>query len=382
MKKTLFTLILAILLSCNAFGQQPWNYASLQEACLDDAWLVLPPDSVRLAVDRAARQTVAYNVSYHISGPYKWLGRNYIRLQNDNIDFRIPEDVATQLLPYMVSHRYWRERYANWTNWSFIDMNQVTTFLDVDTSDRRYGHFSPMGWHGYTFQPSEEWPVVFTVTTNTGQRQTLTLRAMERLAKWGAFNTYEEMNARMLHEAAMQRRAEERADSLKRQIDSLADIATRAARQADSILIAMQGDSLAAIAEQNRLEVERAKQRMNRDEIFIMNIKPAHSEYMFGLEYNFYNCFPKTITKIEITVTPYNDRSRVQEDKFHRSVRTVRCMGPIRPGSPAQYLFDELFWDDSGRIKFMRTTSITLHFTDGTTRSFNGYNQIMKHTLK
>ena len=81
-------------------------------------------------------------------------------------------------------------------------------------------------------------------------------------------------------------------------------------------------------------------------------------------------------------MTPYNDRSRVQEDKFHRSVRTVRCMGPIRPESPAQYLFDELFWDDKGRIKYMRTTSITFHFTDGTTKSYNGYNQIMKHSLK
>lgn len=362
--------------------QQPWNYATLDEACLDDAWVVLPPDSVRLAVEQAAHQPVAYNVSYHVSGPYRWLGRNYIRFQNDKSDFRIPETVAARLLPYMVSHSYWRERYANWTNWTFVDMNQVTTFLNVDTTDRRYGHFSPLGWHGYLFQPSEEWPVIFTVMTNTGERQTLTLRAMERLAKWGAFNTYEEMRARIRHEEEMQRRAEARADSLRREIDSLADIAIRAARQADSILVAMQGDSLAAVAEQNRAEVERAKQRMNRDEIFIMNIKPARSEYMFGLEYNFYNCFQKTISKIEITVTPYNDRSRVQEDKFHRSVRTVRCMGPIRPGSPAQYLFDELFWDDGGRIKYMRTTSITLHFTDGTTLSYNGYNKIMKHTLK
>lgn len=362
--------------------QQPWNFTSLDEACRDDAWLVLPPDSIRLAVERSAKRAVEYNTSYHISGPYRTLTGRWVRFQNDDADFRVAEEVAALLLPYMVSHRYWSERYRGWTNWTFVDMNQVTTLVDVDTADHRYGHFSPLGWHGYTFQPSEEWPVVFTISTNTGQRQTLTLRAMERLAKWGAFNTYDEMKARMRREEEQQRREAARANLLQREIDSLAGIAQWAGRQADSLLVELQDDSLAAVAEQNRAEVERAKARMNRDEIFIMNIKPAHSEYMFGLEYNFYNCFQKTITKIEITVTPYNDRSRVQEDKFHRSVRTVRCMGPIRPESPAQYLFDELFWDDKGRIKYMRTTSITFHFTDGTTKSYNGYNQIMKHSLK
>ena len=102
---------------------------------------------------------------------------------------------------------------------------------------------------------------------------------------------------------------------------------------------------------------------------------------MFGLEFNFYNCFQKTITKIEITVTPVNANGQVQRDQFNRDVRTIRCMGPIRPESPAQYIFDELFWDDKGRIKYMRVTSVTFHFTDGTRKNFYGYNQILKHIL-
>ena len=130
-----------------------------------------------------------------------------------------------------------------------------------------------------------------------------------------------------------------------------------------------------------RDQVMRTKKRMNRDEIFIMSLQPARSDYMFGLEFNLYNCFKKTISKIEITVAPYNSRDRVQEDKFHRTVRTVRCMGPIAPGEPAQYTFDELFWDDSGKIRYMKVTSITFHFPDGTSRSFNGYPTVMKHSL-
>ena len=29
----------------------------------------------------------------------------------------------------------------------------------------------------------------------------------------------------------------------------------------------------------------------------------------------------------------------------------------------------------------MRVTDITFHFSDGTTRNYNGYNNIMKHAL-
>lgn len=363
-------------------AQQPWNFATIEEACLDDAYLIRPPDSLRAKVQKACGGKADFNVSYHVSGPYKSFGRRTVRFQNADADFRIPVALAEELLPYMVSHSYWRSRFDTWSTWTFIDMTQVTTLIEVDTTDRRYDNYSPLSWQGYSFQPSEEWPVCFTVVTNTGTPQTLTLRAMERLAKWGAFNTYAQWLERDKRDRERRLREEARADSLQRQIDSLAGIGRWASRQADSLVIALQNDSLAAVAEQNRAEVEQAKARMNRNEIFLMNIKPARSEYMFGLEYNFYNCFQKTITKIEITITPYNDRGRIQEDKFHRSVRTVRCMGPIRPGSPAPYLFDELFWDERGRIKYMRTTNVTFHFTDGTTRSFSGYNEVMKHCLK
>ena len=121
---------------------------------------------------------------------------------------------------------------------------------------------------------------------------------------------------------------------------------------------------------------------MNRDEIFILSVNTARSDYMFGLEFNLYNCFKKTVTKVEITVVPVNDRGQVQPDKFNRKTRSVRGMGPIYPGSPAQFVFDELFWNDRGRIKFMRVTSVVFHFTDGTTRSFVGYDRILKHTLR
>ena len=147
----------------------------------------------------------------------------------------------------------------------------------------------------------------------------------------------------------------------------------------EAVLIA---DSIAFADDQQRQNIENTKRRMQREQIFILNIKNARSQYMFGLEMNLYNCFNKTISMLEFNVAPYNARGRLQEDKFHRTVRTMRCMGPIEPGHPAQYIFDELFWDDRSRIKYMRVNSITFYFTDGTSRSFNGYDKILKHSLR
>lgn len=382
MKKLLILIALSALGSA-LHAQQPWNIDRLQDACLQDAYFIEPPAALKAELESAAGMRPLYNTVYHISGPYKSWGRDYIRFQcAAGVDFRLPEDVAVKMLPHLVSCSYWRQRFVQLLQWSHVDMAAISGLLEVDTLDDRYGRYSVIRWLDYSFQPSEQWPVTFTVMTNTHQPQLLSLHALERLAEWGAFATdadqlVYERNKEQLRQNAADRRAD-----LQRRLDSLSSISDWAERHADSLVLVLQRDSLSVANEQMQAEVERAKERMNRDEIFIMNIKPARSDYMFGVELNLYNCYDKTISKIELTVTPYNDRGQVQADKFQRTVRTVRCMGPIHPGSPAQYLFDELFWNDRGRIKYMRVTGITFHFTDGSHRSFSGYNQILKHSLK
>ena len=349
---------------------------------MDDAYLIMPPGDLHKLVSQAAGSTDIYNRSYHLSGPYIVKGKPYIRFQNREQDFRLPEAVAVQLLPHLVSHGYWRERYSKLMQWVFVDMEQLGGLLEADTTDHTYGRYSTLAWLRYDFQPSEETPVYFTVAVGGGNSQHLSLRAVERLAEWGAFASQADWRLYEAQHNDIKRQQEERQEALQHQIDSLANIIPMIERQADSIVTAMQSDSIAQVEADTRMEVERTKVRMNRQELFFMSIRPARSDYMFGLEFNLYNCFSKTISKIEITVTPYNDRGRVQEDRFHRSVRTVRCMGPIRPGAPAQYVFDELFWSEKNNIKYMRVTDITFHFTDGTTRNYNGYANIMKHCLK
>ena len=364
-----------------AAAQHPWNFATLDEACRSEAFLVDPPAELRSRLVEATGGSVRFNADYHLSGPYSRWGRKYIRLQNDTVDVRLEEGLAQELLPYLVSHSYWQQRFRSLLRWAYVDMDLCQGFLDVDTTNRTFGRYSAIQWLGYDFRPSEQWPVEFTLATNTRQPQQVTLRAVDRLAEWAAFATqasqleYERNRSTLVREDSARRHA------LQAELDSLNDISLTAARTADSIAVEMMQDSLADAQAQLKEDVLRTKDQMNRNEIFFMSVRPARSEYMFGLEFNIYNCFKKPITKVELTVTPYNSRDRVQEDKFHRSVRTVRCMGPIHPGSPAQYTFDELFWQGDGKIKYMRVTSVTFHFTDGTTRTYSGYDRIMRHTL-
>lgn len=382
--KTIFSNGLFLVL-CSFFiplsAQRPWNYSTLQEIRLDDAYFVDPPAVLKAKIAQYTEKTeVPYNILYRLSVSCNNNGIHQILFQSDSIVFIIPEPLALELLPYLVSDRYWRERYRQLQDWAFVNMDNGY-MIHVDTADRRYGHFSPLTWLGYSYQPSAEWPVLFSVRTNTYKPQTLTLPALQSLAEWGAFSTVDGLLAYEQNQRQQRQKELAQQQALQHHLDSLDRVSLLFARQADSITTALQRDSLAFAEERLMADVQATKDRMNRDEIFLLSVNPAKSDYMFGLEFNFYNCYQKIITKVEITVAPVNAKGQVQRDQFNRTVRTVRCMDPIRPESPAQYIFDELFWDDKGRIKYMRVTSVTFHFTDGTRKNFYGYEKILKHTL-
>ena len=339
----LVTFILSPFTSLHA--QRPWNYTSVEELSAADAYLIEPPADIKAAAEEAAGAAMPYNCRYHISGPHRnILGAQYYLFSPlpasnqivSTINYQLSSQIATQMLPHLVDTRYWEQRFLTLHQWAYVDMERLGHMIAVDTTDRRYGRYSPIRWLGYNYQPSEQWPVAFTISTNTRQPQSLSLRAMERLAEWGAFATEADQLAYEQHEAALSDSLLA-LDSHLSTIDSqLSTINSQLSTFIDSITLELKSDSIAEQQEQLRSEVERTKERMNRDEIFVMNIKAARSDYMFGIELNLYNCFEKTISMLELSVAPYNDRDRVQEDKFHRSVRTMRCMGPIRPGSPAQ----------------------------------------------
>ncbi len=388
-----FTLVMVIVFTFHLSpftlkAQQPWNYVSLEEAHLDDAYFISPSAPLQAQIQREITQTIKqsnnqtiFNSLYRLSLECH-RGDTLLRFQSDNLDFSLPSSLATELFPYLVSSRYWKQRYRILQQWAFVFMDKDAGLLiNLDTTDHRYGPYSPITWLGYRFQPSTEWPVVFTVRTNTHSLQDLTLPTLQRLAEWGSFATDDGQHAYELRRDSILRSQLAEQQALQHLIDSLDRTAHIFAEQSDSLTLALRNDSLFQVRLQEQLKVQAAKDRMNREQIFLMSLNLARSNYMFGLEFNFYNCFQKTISKIEITVIPVDAKGHLQPDRFNRDERTIRCMGPILAGSPAQYTFDELFWDDSGRIKYMRVIELTFHFTDGSHKSYNGYDKILKHTL-
>ncbi len=363
-----------------AQAQQPWNYTAVGEMHLDDAYLLMPTDSLKAAAELAARTGIVFNKRYRLTVETGRKGRQTVHFQSDSCSFALPSAAVEPLLPYLVGDRYWAERQRQMQRWTYVDMTD-NTLVATDSSDHRYGRYSPIAWLGYCYRPSMEWPVVFTVRTNRRGTQELALAAVQQLAERGAFTTDAGLEAYEHNAAEVRAQEQERQAALQRHLDSLDRRRMASLRLADSITTALRNDSIAQAEEALRLQVQATKDRMNRDQIFLMSARTAKSDYMFGLEFNFYNCFAKTITKIEVSVTPVNARGQVQADQFKRTVRTIRCMGPVYSGSPAQYTFDELFWDDRGRIQEMRVSSVTFHFTDGTRRTFSGYEKILRHTL-
>ena len=182
-----------------------------------------------------------YNQLYRLSVGGERAGKRTLRLQADSIDVALPERLATEMLPYLVSDRYWRQRYCTLQEWAYIGMDNGT-LLGVDTTDHRYGQFVPLVWLGYRYQPSTEWPVVFSVRTNTPERQTLTLAALQRLAEWGAFTTVEGLQAYEERMALRRQQEEEQQLQLQQQLDSLDRVSELYGRQADSITVVLQRD--------------------------------------------------------------------------------------------------------------------------------------------
>jgi len=54
----------------------------------------------------------------------------------------------------------------------------------------------------------------------------------------------------------------------------------------------------------------------------------------------------------------------------------------LEPGETASWSWDNLFYDKNDVIQKVRLTGIKFIFTDGSSLSFSGWQNILKHTLE
>lgn len=118
---------------------------------------------------------------------------------------------------------------------------------------------------------------------------------------------------------------------------------------------------------------------MKKNQIFITKAAYNYDDDQFGMDYEIYNCFSKTIKYVEITLTCYNAVEDIQRDYFGDSTKKVRGIGPIEPGDGGSYSWEKIFWDEYDVIKKCRITAIKFTFKDGTVKSFRGNANIRKH---
>lgn len=120
-----------------------------------------------------------------------------------------------------------------------------------------------------------------------------------------------------------------------------------------------------------------------KNQIFIIGIGYNYDNNeivnQFGLYFDIYNCFSKTIKYVEFTITCYNAVGDIQRDDVGRYSRAVRGIGPIKPEDGGRYSWDNIFWDDRDVIKNARPSKVKFIFTDGTSKVFSGYGNIKKH---
>jgi len=164
-------------------------------------------------------------------------------------------------------------------------------------------------------------------------------------------------------------------DFLKEQGENGKEQRFAVAEAYDDVHTLMWLNNLKAALDKYEAEIRSRK----KNQIFITGIGYEYDGSRFGMHFDVYNCFPKTIKYIEFTLTNYNAVGDIQMDDIGRSARTVRGIGPIEPEDGGRYSWDDIFWDDRDIIDKTRLTNVKFIFTDGTTKVFSGYANINKH---
>ena len=128
-------------------------------------------------------------------------------------------------------------------------------------------------------------------------------------------------------------------------------------------------------------KLEQVHKLYDQKKVFIIGKDYSFSDYQFGLEMKFYNCFAKTIKYIEITISAYNVVNDLQRDDFGNHTKSVRCIGPLAKGESGTWDFDNLFWDDNDIIDRLEITGVKFTFMDNSILNYSGKAKVDQHSI-
>lgn len=121
---------------------------------------------------------------------------------------------------------------------------------------------------------------------------------------------------------------------------------------------------------------------LNKGEYFLIEspspIEKPSSDYE-GIEFKFYNCYNKTVNYIYYKAVAYNSVGDKQYDYSGESTKYIEIIGPIRPGEVDFEYNNEIFYDSREKISNIRIEEMRIVFSDGTSKHFKSYSEIISH---
>ena len=118
-----------------------------------------------------------------------------------------------------------------------------------------------------------------------------------------------------------------------------------------------------------------------KNKVFILGEQYSYSDYKFGKEFKFFNCYSKDIKYVNMRIVAFNQVGDVQKDDIGNYAKDVRCIGPLVVGEVGVYDFDDLFWDDDDIIKELRVVELKITFSDNSVITFSGKAKVDKLRL-
>ena len=134
--------------------------------------------------------------------------------------------------------------------------------------------------------------------------------------------------------------------------------------------------------EKREREKKELVQELKKEECFLIEmpslVDKPYSDYE-GVEFEFYNCYNKTINYIYYKTVAYNTVGDKQYDYSGKDTKYIEIIGPIQPESIKREYNDEIFYDNQEKISKIRIEEMRIVFSDGTSKHFKSYSEILSH---
>lgn len=128
-------------------------------------------------------------------------------------------------------------------------------------------------------------------------------------------------------------------------------------------------------------DIQKTYNFYKKNKVFILGEQYSYSDYKFGKEFKFFNCYNKDIKYVNMRIVAFNQVGDVQRDDIGNYAKDVRCIGPLEVGDAGVYDFDDLFWDDDDIIKELRVVELKITFSDNSVITFSGKEKVDKLRL-